>query len=885
MKLKTILSISAAVILSICNQSLATEILCLGKGAKTGLYRLDIDSGKKSLIIEMESFRNVRTATGAGDRFVTATDDNVTVYETDGYKIVREIPLGNEWVPVSLCSSHDGLGIYMILRDNDGTCHFAALDTDKNDIEISFPLADSITPVALSALSSDEPVVFTENGDVYLIDTVTKEIFAIGNIGDISLTSAFYDSDSKLVYSVAPSSYYPSAIYTVNVDDVGNGITKRLDPVPGIEVLGILDVLPDKDSTPMPPTDLKASFVKESTVGELSFTLPEKDLSGTVLNRMLDYTVSINNTVCKSGKATSGEDVVTDLTVPSPGLYTISVKCENSSPVRHTRYIGPGQLDSISNLHLSHDYTTLSLSWNPVEHAWFDGYIDPDKLTYRVTDLTDNTIVADQLKVTGFSTPLHNSSEDIVTHQYAVSASCNGVQSKTTLSNKAVSGALNVPCRLKFSDGYEYFHTLYDENGDGTKWLMDGSLIGYFSRGDEVCDDWFISGGISLVAGQKYHVYLGAWKNNYGTDSGKDNNPGFKVMLGKQMNPSAMNMELLPYSPTTQAMHQPYHIDLQVEESGIYHLGINSPVPQTIANLMFECIEIVEDNPSRVPESVDFSIERIWLTPGTQYYPSDYIGRSQMIYEYPQSDVDGRPLENLTCVEMSVRNDEWETLLGAPELLNIIPPITGLLAFRKDNPHNDIKLRFHNHYGVGPESTLSITTVSDFSELTGVTDLCGESEPDGTVLRWTPPSDIYHYRISLYVDGRGLTYYDTTDNGEDGVDPGEFKDIYTDPTISHSYQANVDYKGLYNNTIKSDIFISTPYSAINDTKIEICHVTAESGGIRFNGGYGRNASIWSLDGIELFRGEIPAENYLLNIDPGIYIVKVDDSVIKIRVPR
>lgn len=65
----------------------------------------------------------------------------------------------------------------------------------------------------------------------------------------------------------------------------------------------------------------------------------------------------------------------------------------------------------------------------------------------------------------------------------------------------------------------------------------------------------------------------------------------------------------------------------------------------------------------------------------------------------------------------------------------------------------------------------------------------------------------------------------------------------------------------------------------------MCHITAESGGIRFNGGYGRNASIWSLDGIKIFNGEIPAENYLLNIAPGIYIVKVDDSVIKIRVSR
>lgn len=122
-------------------------------------------------------------------------------------------------------------------------------------------------------------------------------------------------------------------------------------------------------------------------------------------------------------------------------------------------------------------------------------------------------------------------------------------------------------------------YTVIDGNNDGHQW----EYVAFYaaprvSTYDIKLDDWMISPGIELEAGKSYKFTI-----DVRPGSGNKQEDLFEVLAGREAKPEAMNIEIIPVTPTQFIGYEgyaPYYTTytgwLTTEETGTYHIGMHA---------------------------------------------------------------------------------------------------------------------------------------------------------------------------------------------------------------------------------------------------------------------------------------------------------------------
>lgn len=158
-------------------------------------------------------------------------------------------------------------------------------------------------------------------------------------------------------------------------------------------------------------------------------------------------------------------------------------------------------------------------------------------------------------------------------HQYqVVSYGTTGIGGKSEVVTVFLSAILTAPTSFDLTkqDVYNTFQTI-NANGDTSGvWDWGGENGAYYFESAVAADDYLISPGIQLVAGQKYKVTVTAKCHS-------SNSPErFEVKAGKEATVVGLSQTLIGATKVTNESFKDYSDEFTVPENGIYHIAVHA---------------------------------------------------------------------------------------------------------------------------------------------------------------------------------------------------------------------------------------------------------------------------------------------------------------------
>jgi len=329
-----------------------------------------------------------------------------------------------------------------------------------------------------------------QDGYLYIIDKVVEEeatsvaVYPIGDLGieDISTnpSSMTFDPRTKKLYWSYVSNKQKSYLYEIDYTP-GNVKATQIMQLPDNAYLVNMYIAPMEadDDAPAAVANLSASFVGEQTTGTVTFTMPTLTYSGDPLRGILAYTIYADGKEVAKGTAQAGDTVEKTVSIDCEGKevelkVTAGNQAGEGAPNSTKLYIGRDTPLTVDNLTLSYNMDTefMRLSWEAPTKGVNGKDLTQYNLSYNIIRQPDNEVVAEGLKLIGFSEKIEKTS-DLKSYYYEVVALNGTLASDTARSNKVVVGqALVPPFDEDFTtqQGFDRF-TVVDANNDGVeKW-------------------------------------------------------------------------------------------------------------------------------------------------------------------------------------------------------------------------------------------------------------------------------------------------------------------------------------------------------------------------------------------------------------------------------
>lgn len=479
-------------------------------------------------------------------------------------------------------------------------------------------------------------------GKLFKVDKVSGEKTLVGDTGVVSKynTSGAIDPATGTFY-YAQSNDEGGFLYTI---DTTTAQATLIMTFPSEEEIGGMFVRPSDYASTVPaaPTDLQLAFENGATDGKVKFTMPSLTKGGSALRGSINYTVRANGKAIASGSADPGKEITVDASVAGATHYTFSVFASNAAGegqrCRVCEYIGKDKpcVPNVKATYNAED-NAIIVTWDAVETGASGGYVDPSKVTYTVTRLSDNSIVAENISETMFKDTSFGSGSKF---QYSIVASAEGLSSAAGLSN-IVDMTVKYPPYLETFETKDPFTNDYTMVGSGNgdnKWTYykSGKVVRAYYDFDYPKDEWLFTPAIMLEAGKKY-------KFSFTTYTGsKDYEEHLEVYMGKDLSPADMTTKLIDKK---WANKTPETIEKTISptETGKYYFGFHACSAEDCHYIYLDDISVSAPTGDNVP---DICTE-VTVTPG-----ANCAKTAEVSFKTPAKTIKGQDISSLEKVEV-----------------------------------------------------------------------------------------------------------------------------------------------------------------------------------------------------------------------------------------
>ena len=366
-----------------------------------------------------------------------------------------------------------------------------------------------------------------DRGMLCKIDKTTGDITEVVDTGlsPFYRQSMDFDRETGIVYWAYSDTKRMGVLYSL---DVTTGLATMLGAIGGKaeqQVVGLH--VPYSLYTPLAPsfvTDLKMTPHAGGELSvELSWTCPTTRIDGTELPSIDCVEISRNGELVASlTGATPGAVMSWSDTVDEAGIYTYMVQTVNEAGEGELRtvsaYVGHDLPAAVKGLKLERTTPhSITLSWEPVTRGINGGYIDMASLRYKVTRISDNTVLSADLAECSI---VDNGIVDLGTYRYAIeSYNIDGTGGVTTSGNIVNGPARTLPTFSNFDTQDPSEANLWsvgDANGDGVSffWNYDDNYgfgaYYYQTYTMEQANDWLISPPTQFEANTPYKIVVEA---------------------------------------------------------------------------------------------------------------------------------------------------------------------------------------------------------------------------------------------------------------------------------------------------------------------------------------------------------------------------------------
>lgn len=481
-------------------------------------------------------------------------------------------------LPITMAYDFITGNIYSINYNEDLTgLHWVRFDPKTLTTEYISPFEGRFTVVALGAAPDGKMYTISSSGDLYTVDREDGTPSLVGstgvNVASYAQSMAWDPQTNTFLWSaITPTG---SALYSLNPTTGAASLIKRLSDNDQIVCIYPLD------------TTTAPGCPEPATVPEWNFSAPAAD-NGTItltapsageLWVYLDGTAVINGTKVNAGQSA---------TVPFQDLdnntHHVSAFVKNDSgwsPLAESfRFVGLDVPLPVTDLTVSEADGTATVTWTAPADGVENGYIDPDRLYYRIVRIPDNITVQDHWTSTTYTETL-----PLGVKRYAYKVTpCNGGDKvgESTLSNSIIYGqAFEIPYVDNFeAEGAFDVYLPIDGDGDGRSWTFNSynKQLQCDAASGVDSDNWLLSPKMQFESGKMYRVTAHTRNMWAGTPDrlaigycAGDNEDKAGVTAVDTLEINTPNMTLLDYT-----------VDVTVPTTGQYKiaLGMVSPAGQ-----------------------------------------------------------------------------------------------------------------------------------------------------------------------------------------------------------------------------------------------------------------------------------------------------------------
>lgn len=428
----------------------------------------------------------------------------------------------------------------------------------------------------------------------------------------------------------------------------------------------------------------------DHTQGYLEVLAPDKDyigrpLTGNVTVVVLDVSDPDDITEMMSVETAPGtiarsENMTLNEGTINVQVYALNADEEEGVRLRRSFYAGYDLLKAPSNICLTSEELTTTLTWEAPTEGVNGHVVDLEGITYKVVRYPGKVTVANGLSECRFAETLPG---DMTRYVYAVSSIDKaGVEGPSAYSNNLIVGTpLTIPFGGAFTTAADLFnyYTIIDRNSDNHTWTYDSNTNQAVYTYNELksADDWLVSPPAIYEAGKHYQLTFTA------RSSMSDYPESFEVCWGDGRTPAECNMNLktvdsVPTEETEYSIKLP-----EIEETGVYHFAIHCTTPVFheylyVNNIRVEATDDVsEPHVSRDEIVGDYIVMNYLSYEGSDLYIKDT--RDFKIEADPESE-DGVILTNFYVKQGDPFRAKYNTYNGSI----VIPSGTHVFDFNDD---------------------------------------------------------------------------------------------------------------------------------------------------------------------------------------------------------
>lgn len=707
-----------------------------GDSNKIGIYSMPIGGEPTTTEVALlSSLSGTYGACLAGDKYVACTYQNIlgilqlftiNVYDAETWELIasKEGSVGT----TALDMTYDATTghVYGCFYNEDGQGYrFASLDIETGTVTTIGALEEPFNGVA--AAPDGTIYGITSAGKLFTVDKNTGATSLVGETGVATkyLVSATCDPVSGTLYYTSATEDENGYLYTINKETAAATLVYQY---PGNdEVQGLFIPAPAAaDKAPAATSELALSFVEGSLTGSVKFTTPISLYDGTAVaagTAGLTYSILANGEEVATAPATYGKEVKATVTVPTAGEYefivTVSNEVGKSPRQRAKAFIGNGVPKAPTNVALVYADGKMKLTWDAVTKSADGGYINPEAVTYTVTRLLDNVVVAGGISATSFEESITEPA-DMTVYQYSVVATFAETASAAATSNSITLGAIIPPYTNSFEDAESLSgFTIADANDDGRswKWYQGAVRIQYNTK--LAMDDWFITPGVKMEGGKLYTFTVNVKAHK------ADAPERVEVKYGTAATAEAMTIDLIPSTEVATADYVTLKGAIVPSENGTYYVGIHGISDANQWYLYVDDLSIGAATDATAPAAPT----GLAVTPD----PTGAL-KANLTFTTPDKNIAGNTLTSLTKVEVYNGETLLETIEAPAPGVIIEKPYENLT-----NGVNTFTVVAYNESGKGLEASASAfigINVPGAPENVNMTEI----SPAGTVqITWTAP--------------------------------------------------------------------------------------------------------------------------------------------------